>query len=722
MKDATLLHDFFKGSKTLFYIPLYQRKYAWQTKHCERLLKDLKRILTTDVDNHFFGSIVSTHINSTFDLLIIDGQQRLTTISLLVLAGINAVKDGNFSLGNQQINDIKNNYLYAELHPENNKVKLRLTEDDRWAYEHLLSNDEETFIEGSAITENYRFFYKRLVDDHDLSLERVMEAIDKLIVIDICLDEHDNPQLIFESLNSCGKDLEEADKVRNFLLMDLSKQDQERYYTSYWHKIEGYTGVNLTSFISDYLIIKTGTLPHQKELYFEFKDYVEEHSHSITREELLQDICRFAEYYNILLCGNIHDEKLKRKLKQIANIGTLIHMPYLLSFYSYAQEQPFSTQEIYAVLDVIENYWARRIICDYPSNALRAIFATLHSTIINMYTRGEQYGHPIKEPYIELLKEELLKKGGKDVFPRDDEIKKYFVIRNVYALSDYKFFLFERMENGNSKQYDASLVEKMRTKNITIEHIMPQTLSPQWKEDLGSDWEGIQEKYLHTFANLTLTGYNTELGNRTFAEKKEGYDYKGKHIDGYKDTLFHLSQTLDKYPRWTQMEIEARGKELLDKFFKLWPMITSSYVPTDKSDKYSLLDDGQKLTGRKLIAYIYNDVRHECTKWVEMLKQICQLLYKKYPNEMIALAKQGTGEFSPVMRTFSTTGQERDVWIGEQCYVLSVCSNSAKHTILRHLFEQCHLPLDSLLFEIAPMRHTDTEDDTDDIEEENTLF
>lgn len=476
MRDATKINDYFYGAKTLFIIPLYQRKYAWQQKHCLRLFEDLKKIHRDHLHSHFFGSIVSTKASETEDdLLIIDGQQRITTLSLLILAGINAVVNGDMLKGNEDLEEVKKNYLYAIRRRIDRQIKLRPIEDDMKAYDALFTNNVEEFISDSGVTANYRLFYQ-LIKVSELTFAELIESIERLTVIDICLDSRDNPQLIFESLNSCGKDLEEADKVRNYLLMSLTAEEQENYYHTYWSKIEKLTDGEPTMFIRDYLTVKKNEISNIQELYFDFKTYDERSG--LEREALLSDMLKFARYYRQLK-GETGKPRIDRKLKQIVNIGTTVHLPFMLAFLNYATENDFVEVEIYTVLDTIENYWARRIICNYPANAMQKLFALLHSDIMKIYKRHENRRNELTSSYSQIMNYILLNKQGTAKFPLDNEVKEYFSKRQIYRIpSDYRFFLFERMENENSPEADDQIVEKMKEGRITIEHIMPQTLTP----------------------------------------------------------------------------------------------------------------------------------------------------------------------------------------------------------------------------------------------------
>lgn len=696
MRDATRLNDYFYSSKTLFLIPLYQRKYAWQQKHCSRLFEDLKKIHNENIYSHFFGSIVSAKACETEDdLLIIDGQQRITTISLLILAGINAVANGDMECGNEDVEEVRKNYLYAIRRRVDRKIKLKPIEGDLEAYDALFTNNPEEFVKNTGITSNYELFY-RMIKASDLTFADLIGAIERLTIIDICLDSKDNPQLIFESLNSCGKDLEEADKVRNYLLMSLTAETQNEYYRKYWRKIENLTDGEPTMFIRDYLTIKIGAISNIEELYFDFKEY--DLKWKFPREELLADMLKYATYYRKISYGETGSPKIDRKLRQLSNLGTSVHMPFLLSFFDYSKEQNLDETEIFTVLDVVENYWARRIICNYPANALQKMFAILHADIMKIYKRHEKRNLPLDVPYSEVLKYVLLNKQGTTAFPQDKEIKDSFPTRQIYRVpASYKYFLFERMENQKSPEANDTIVSKMKEGIFSIEHIMPQTLTPEWKQALGEDWENIYTTYLHTFANLTLTGFNTSYSNHSFNEKKEGYiDRKGEKVNGFKDSAFCLSNYLKQCSQWTLTEIKERGAKLLSDFLYLWPMIQTNYTPLEKDfDLASFDDDEFELTGRRIIAYRYRDERHPVTTWKDMLVQVCKLVYEENPSIVTYVATKNYW--------LHQTGNQERSRIADNCFVYSSCSTGTKRTILNYLFTECNIPSGVLEFELEPL-------------------
>lgn len=704
MRDATKIDAFFTGPKSFFLIPLYQRKYAWKRKHCERLFTDLVKVHKEGRRSHFFGSIVSIKASETEDdLLIIDGQQRITTISLLILAAKKALKDGIMELGecegtiDQYISFTENTFLLAALRKADRKIKLRPIDKDRIAYDALFQEDMEIpeDLKESGIIKNFLLFYE-LIKVNPISFVDLMESIEKLIIIDIRLDSGDNPQMVFESLNSCGKDLEEADKVRNYLLMSLSSKEQEDFYYKYWAKIEACTDDEPTMFIRDFLTVKTKVISNITELYFDFKRFDDENKQP--REVLLAEMLKYAEFYRQITKADTKLPTVDQKLRQLSYIGSVVCMPYYIQFLDYSKENDLDEAEIYAVFDAIENYWARRIICGYPANVMSRTFAILHSDILRIVKDHEKRSVELKSKYSELMKFILLKKQGNAIFPSDAMIREAFPTRQIYKIPiEYRHFLFERMENENSKERDDMLVQKLRDNTITIEHIMPQTLTTQWKTDLGDDWQNIYDTYLHTFANLTLTGYNSSYGNHSFTDKKEGYiDHKGNKIDGFKESKFRLSTYLKMVDKWTINELQARQQMLLASFLRLWPQITTDYVPLEaETDVVSFNDDELELTNRFIVGFTYKGTHYVSGTWKYMLERLCRAIYEEMPIQMNSLAKNNYWLSEKEAKDFSK--------IADNCFVYSSCSTRTKCNIINHIFEQLEINPSDLEFELVPV-------------------
>ena len=537
--DAQPLIKFFDGSDKRFIIPLYQRNYDWKEENCEQLFNDLLNLHESNRKSHFFGSIVSSIQPGTEDRYIIDGQQRITTVSLLLIAMVNAQKEGLIeAVDSKLVEKIFKRYLVDEYQEDERKVKLKPIKKDMEAFDALLYKSREQYIKESNVTRNYDFFYDRVIRS-GLTIDELFETIKKLEVINIRLDADDDPQLIFESLNSTGLDLSEADKIRNYLFMSLSPTEQDDLYNRFWNPIEVFTKYDPSSFVRDYLTMKQGKIGRIDKIYFIFKEYAE--GNNMARADLLEDMHHYAKIYSQIDNAKAGTDKLNQKLSQLRTLDSTIAYPFFMAFFDYASKNDLPESEICRVIDVIESYWARRIICNLPSNALNKVFATLHRDVLNYIGKGLSDNKPT---YIDVLTYILLKKGRSSIFPSDEDVKTDFATRQVYKIpANARMFILERLENrDNNERHD--VVKGLSEKKISIEHIMPQTLSDQWKNDLGPEWERIHQTYLHTMANLTLTAYNSQYSNLTFLEKRD-------MEKGFKESAFRLNNYLKSCDKWT---------------------------------------------------------------------------------------------------------------------------------------------------------------------------
>lgn len=556
--DAQPLIKFFDGSDKRFIIPLYQRNYDWKEENCEQLFNDLLNLHESNRKSHFFGSIVSSIQPGTEDRYIIDGQQRITTVSLLLIAIVNVKKEGLIEAADSKlVEKIFKRYLVDEYQEDERKVKLKPIKKDMEAFDALLYKSREQYIKESNVTRNYDFFYDRVIRS-GLTIDELFETIKKLEVINIRLDADDDPQLIFESLNSTGLDLSEADKIRNYLLMSLSPTEQDNLYNRFWNPIEVFTKYDPSSFVRDYLTMKQGKIGRIDKIYFIFKEYAE--GNNMARADLLEDMHHYAKIYSQIANAKAGTDKLNQKLSQLRTLDSTIAYPFFMAFFNYASKNDLPESEICKVIDVIESYWARRIICNLLSNALNKVFATLHRDVLNQKYKVVSDNKPA---YIDVLTYILLKKGRSSIFPSDEDVKTDFATRQVYKIpANARMFILERLENrDNNERHD--VVKGLSEKKISIEHIMPQTLSDQWKKDLGPEWERIHQTYLHTMANLTLTAYNSQYSNLTFLEKRD-------MEKGFKESAFRLNNYVKSCDKWTEDELKERKKELLGVFMKLW--------------------------------------------------------------------------------------------------------------------------------------------------------
>jgi uncharacterized protein with ParB-like and HNH nuclease domain len=691
--DAQPLIKFFDGSDKRFIIPLYQRNYDWKEDNCEQLFQDLLKMHHSNRKSHFFGSIVSSIQAGTEDRFIIDGQQRITTVSLLLIAMVNAFKVGDIQATDGKLVDkIFKRYLVDEYQEDERKVKLKPIKKDMDAFDALLYKPKEQYLKGSNVTRNYEFFYDKIVKS-GLTMDELFETIKKLEVINIKLDEDDDPQLIFESLNSTGLDLSEADKIRNYLLMSLAPAEQDDLYTRYWNPIEESTKYDPSSFVRDYLTMKQGKIGRIDKIYFIFKEYAE--NERIGRAELLEEMHHYAKIYSQIDNANMGTEKINRKLNQVRTLDSTVAYPFYMAFFDYAEKNGLSDEEKYRVLDIVEAYWARRIICNLPSNALNKVFATLHRDVLNNMNKAVEGTNPT---YTEVLIYLLLKKGRSSVFPKDDEVKEDFATRQVYKMpANLRMFILERMENRDSKECH-DVVKQLTEKTISIEHIMPQTLSDKWKDALGEEWERIHQQYLHTMANLTLTGYNSQYSNLAFLEKRD-------MEKGFNDSAFRLNNYVKSCNQWTEVEMKQRQHDLLEVFMRLWPMPSTTFEPAKREiESASIEDDDYEFTGKKIQGYFYHNVHYSVNTWKEMLIQMCNhvLLEKRSTIEWLCANEE---------HGFSHTPESWRKELAPGLYVWTDNSTYTKINILRGMLNECNIPLSELVFEF---RADETENENEE--------
>ena len=599
----------------------------------------------------------------------------------MLIAMVNAKKEGLIEAEDAKlVEKIFKRYLVDEYQEDERKVKLKPIKKDMQAFDALLYKPKEQYIKESNVTRNYDFFYDKIIHC-GLTLDELFETIKKLEVINIRLDEDDDPQLIFESLNSTGLDLSEADKIRNYLLMSLAPAEQDDLYSRFWNPIEEFTKYDPSSFVRDYLTMKQGNIGRIDRIYFIFKEYAE--SIGIDRAALLEDMYHYARIYSQIDNAQIGSDKLNRKLNQLRTLDSTIAYPFFMAFFDYTSKEGLSENEIYKVIDVIEAYWARRIICNLPSNALNKVFATLHRDVLNHINKA---GNDNSPSYFEVLTYVLLKKGRSSVFPTDEEVAGDFISRQVYKMpANQRMFILERMENRDNKERH-DVVKELTEKNITIEHIMPQTLSNEWKTALGDDWERIHQHYLHTMANLTLTGYNSQYSNLSFAKKRD-------MEKGFKDSAFRLNNYVKSCDQWTETELKHRQQDLLQVFMNLWPMPTTTFeVTKQEAESASLDDEDFEFTGKKLQAYILHGVRYSVNTWKEMLVQVCGhiLLEKRSTLEWLC-ANEKSG--------FYTMPESWRRELAPNIYVWTDNSTATKISILNGLFAECNIPTSELVFE-----------------------
>lgn len=516
-------------------------------------------------------------------------------------------------------------------------------------------------------------------------------------VILIKLDDDDDPQLIFESLNSTGLDLSEADKIRNYMLMSLAPEEQEKMYVNHWNPIEELTDYKPSAFVRDYLTMMQGKIGRIDRIYLIFKEYAEKNQ--LNRQDLLDKLHHFAKYYSRITNASFENERVNQKLKELLILDSSIANPYFMAFFEWADLQYLPVEERYNVLDIVENYWARRVICNLPSNAMNKVFATLHRDVLaNIEKYMERTKGVAGEPkYVDVLRFVLLNKTGSSRLPEDDEVRIEFVTRQVYKMPiPSRTFILERMENQDSNERH-DIVKELTEKNVTVEHIMPQTLSEKWKSALGEDYRRIHQQYLHTMANLTLTGYNSQYSNLDFKDKRDMQN-------GFKDSSYRLNNDLKTCEKWTEDEMIERQKRLLGVFFKLWKMPTTNFAPIRKNNETAGLDEEEfEFTGRKLQAFLFDDTVYSVPTWKDMLIQVCKLCYINHRYTVESLCAKNSHGFY-----INSTAAEGLEQFEDGLYVWSSNSTVSKLSIIRRLFDECEIPYSDLVFELAPITENET--------------
>ena len=573
--------DLLDGNKQ-FAVPIFQRRYSWETKHCQKLWEDVLNLGQSHTNRfHFIGSIVyiDPKVNAASrvrELQVIDGQQRLTTLILLLAALSRAIEARSSDIGitpeelsDYYLNVRRNDDLrYKQLPTEHDKDTLiqlldgnnegwfRITTQNEENLVQLLEDEELPANAAPRLIENYRFFETEL---KSADLTAVYTGIQRLRIVDIVLDRpDDNPQLIFESLNSTGLELSPADLIRNYVLMGQEPGFQNRLYRTYWLPMEQRFGDQYTGqfdrFIRDYLTLKTRQIPNIRSVYDSFKAYVQESlSSGIVEsiETIIADISRYSKHYARIALHQEDDTELQDCFADINTLEVTVAFPFLLEVYEDYTQEYIQKPEFIEILQLVESYVFRRAICDIPTNSLNRTFAGRLMLEVNK----SDYLGSLKRAFSSLLGQSLSYR-----YPSDAEFKQAFQVRGVYNNLVRCRYLLRKLENHGNKQ------PIRRIEDYTVEHVMPQNpnLSDEWKQELGENWQEVQDEYLHTVGNLTLTGYNPELSDHSFSEKKE------LEPGGFRDGRLRLNASLVQTGRWNELAIRARAKELAEKALKIW--------------------------------------------------------------------------------------------------------------------------------------------------------
>lgn len=588
-----------------FIIPIYQRNYSWDEKQCQQLWDDIMRVGNNDsILVHFIGSIVYVqggHSSVTLEapLLVIDGQQRLTTLTILLEALARSVKDEE-PIDGFSAKKIRHNFLSNPLEDGDRFYKLLLSENDQETLKSIVRNSDLPKEHSIRIRENFEFFLER-ISDRKTNIKHVCRGIAKLMIVDIALErDQDNPQLIFESMNSTGKALSEADLIRNYILMGLEPKLQTDIYQDLWRPMEidfgqeAY-GEQFDDFMRHYLTIKMGDIPRQSEVYEAFKEYSQAFfSGGGLVRDLVADIRKYSQYFVFMALGVEKRQILKELFNDLfIDMNYSVSMPFLMEAYSDFETGLITEVQFADIVRLVESYVFRRSICQIPTNSMNKTFAE--------FTR-----HIDKENYFASFRAHFASLKTYRRFPTNEEFEFEFSRRNVYKYSLGRYLL-RKIENFDKK-------EKISVDNYTIEHVMPQNpnLSKEWQKELGDNWREIQEKYLHTIGNLTLTGYNAEYSDKSFAEKKN-------NEKGFIKSPLKLNASIAKVETWNEESIVKRGKELAKESIEIWPNVSITeeeiarfkpkQIVSQETSNFSVSDN--EYLSRKHVRDLFESLRKE---------------------------------------------------------------------------------------------------------------
>lgn len=586
-----------------FVIPIYQRTYNWRERECRQLWGDILRTGSDQaIPSHFTGAIVYIdpgiyQVTRQPSLLVIDGQQRLTTVMLILEALARRVGESEPVEG-FSARRLRNYYLLNPEEKGEQHFKLLLTQTDKQSLLAIVQQKPEPVASSIRIAENFAFFQKQIRNLETNELTELCKGLAKLTIVDIALSrDHDNPQLIFESMNSTGRELSQADLIRNFVLMGLDSDRQTRLYENYWRPMEVAFGqeayaTDFDWFMRHYLTVKMGDIPRVHAVYEDFKHHARSPEiESVGVDAHVADIHTYAGYYCAMALGKETGSDLASVFRDLCELKVDVAYPFLLELYNDYAQGLLHKSDLVSAVRLVESYVFRRAVCAIPTNSLNKTFAT--------------FGRALKkERYIESMRAHFLTLPSYRRFPNNEEFKRELSTRDLYNFARCSYFL-RRLENHDHKEY--ALVDE-----YTVEHIMPQNpdLCSSWRNALGPEWQQIQEKWLHTLGNLTLTGYNSEYGDRPFPKKR---DMPG----GFKDSPLRLNIGLRDLETWNESTIQQRAKQLAAKAVQVWvaPFLPDEILATYRDKRESSVNytftDHQHLAVGSPMRLVFDNFRKE---------------------------------------------------------------------------------------------------------------
>ncbi|HMS56457.1 MAG TPA: DUF262 and DUF1524 domain-containing protein [Fimbriimonadaceae bacterium] len=618
--EAKLLKFLESGKQ--FVIPIYQRTYSWREPECEQLWTDILRAGNSDeINAHFVGSVVyieqdQSTVVQWSPLMVIDGQQRLTTVSLLLAALGQHVK-GDEPVDGFSADKIREYYLVNRLEKGERLYRLLLSQTDKTSLCAIIGDLPEPHIPSVRIYENFEFF-KRKIKESAGKIDVVCRGISKLMIVDVSLTRGvDNPQLVFESLNSTGRELSHADLIRNYVLMSLEPDLQSRLYDHYWRPMElefgqeGYVA-HFDNFMRHYLTVRTGDVPRNDQVYAAFKTYAASNEVEGV-ESLMREILDYSRYYNRYALGKETDKELAEAFHDLRDQRMGVEYPLILELYADFEAGRLAKSDFAEIVRLIDSYIFRRAVCQIPTNSLNRTFSTFARSLD-------------KDRYLESVRVEFLSKSSYRRFPSNEEFERNLKSRDLYNFRLRSYWL-RRIENFLRK-------ERVPVDQYTVEHIMPQNeeLRPEWRTMLGENWQRVHSTYLHTLGNLTLTGYNSEYSDKPFLMKR---DMEG----GFAHSPLKVNEGLGQLDEWNEDQIVLRAEKLAQLASKIWvwPEVSPEALsalklnPPSPASEFTL--DSYPQLQLPEVRQMFEKLRQEVLALDPVVTEVCRADYIAYKAE-----------------------------------------------------------------------------------------
>lgn len=693
IERGRIINNFIEPNKRQYSIPVYQRNYEWSDEQCKKLFADIIDAHKLD-RSHFCGSIVYSRLKDEHGIdyfIIIDGQQRITTIYLLIKALMDSTdsESEKTQFASVLFNEDKfDKYDWDEA----SKLKLKPIKTDNVQLGLLMENKLNMLDKSSDIYKNYELFKslikKALAADEKLTIPGIYDGVEHLTCAKIRLEEDDAPQEIFDRINSTGLPLSLSDKIRNFVLM--TDVDQESLYENYWLPIEQNVKRNkMSDFFLNYLNMQLDVFAKDNTAYDGFKDFYRDNNY--TNKSMLEELKHYSELYNVFQGGkNDYSAKVNELLEGLRDLKQTTIYVFLFRVFDDYIDGVITEETLENILEFFLNYSVRRIVCEVGSNSLRGLYKTLYRRVF--------YNDENKANYYDALVCFFIQLNSSDKIPTDSEFDVALREKDIYHKQDLRKYLLSTIENHNTKE------KLVMDGTITIEHIMPQKLSSVWQRMIGDNWQIDHAEYLHTLGNLTLTGYNSELSNKPFSEKKE-------LLAEYGSKFLTLNSDVLNQDAWNIDTIKARAARLSKEALGIFKFPVPKVEISFKDPRYKEYgcEDQKEATGKCVEYFMLQGEKIYVSSFAEMLRIIIRKLYEEDPSIIEKMARENSQLFEwskNVMFSYDNNITNSDAMIdGTDIYVSEGFSAAHIVLIIRSLLESYGIELDEFSYSARSLKN-----------------